>query len=102
MAPWRYLLSSFVPLRPPAIVASREIFDAAVATLVGNVPWDAPRAHVYTGRAPVPTMKHLSRRLIATGLLVLLAVAAIVGLRFTSAPDMIAAPGRRGNNRAYT
>src|ERR1041384_2929066 len=44
-------------------------------------------------------MRRLSRRLVAIGLLLLLAVAAIVGLRYTSAPDEIAQPNRRNANR---
>ncbi len=45
-------------------------------------------------------MKRFNRRLIAAGLLVLLAFAAIVGLYFTAAPDMVANPQGRPNNRA--
>ena len=50
--------------------------------------------------APSP-MRRPGRRILAIGLLVLLAVAAIVGLRLTTAPDTITTSSRRPN-RGYT
>jgi small-conductance mechanosensitive channel len=44
-------------------------------------------------------MRRINRRILVTGLLLLLAIAALAGLRFTTAPDMVATGSRRANNR---
>lgn len=50
---------------------------------------------LYTVNRALLPMRRPGRRILATGLLVLLAVAALVGLRLTSAPDAITTASRR-------